>query len=147
MRNMEFSSLFSEFFTVYQICFLLSIICLALLSRAISYIISLYHVTLIWHGVVVQWADKSRIYIFSKEAPSLWQIRYFNSILGSKKQHICLFWDFRDLIFCFKFCVMLRYQWTAKVNQKFKNFKKSFFKNVFFQISFCLCSFIYLPGC
>ena len=46
LRNMEFSSLLQESFTVPQICFVPSTIYLPLLSRAISYLNCLYSMTL-----------------------------------------------------------------------------------------------------
>ena len=32
--------------------------------------------------IVQLWADNSHVYIFSKEDPCMWEIRYFNPVLG-----------------------------------------------------------------
>ena len=67
----------SFYCTPSQICFVPLTICLLSLPRV--YILFVY---ILWHDEVVQWADNSDIWIFSKEGPFLWQTRYFNSILG-----------------------------------------------------------------
>ena len=108
--------------------------CCPVQSYFISYMIIFHDFKSDMMKFGMQWADKSGIYKFPIQRRSLFgksdilkniQIGCFfglkielkfNSVLGPKKQHICLLWDFWGLNFCFKFCVMLRHQSAAKVN-------------------------------
>ena len=118
VKHMEFSNLFliQESFTVYTP----NLFCLSdhlrnTFAAQSTYLICLYSLTLnlTWWGYA-QCADNSGVYKFSAEYPCLWQIRYFNSILGPI-QHISLFSDFWHLNFSL-ICAAIRYYSTTKVD-------------------------------
>ena len=111
-------NIFFQFKSLPQICFAPLTICLLLLPRVcISYLLILFDFKSDMMRLCNYQQIISDVYIFSKEDPCLWQVRYFNSTY--RPHSISVYFSvFRllRLALQFSFCVEIRYQPTTKVN-------------------------------